>query len=72
MSMDLGVGIKIDPGSRSRRRTRPRTRCTRTEDRGIAAGKAMLGLAGNFKSLGAGDLQQHVTRSSAAMRRTIG
>jgi hypothetical protein len=50
--MDLGIGIKVDPEESVSKADAVTAALHRTEDRGIAAGKAMLGLAGNFKSLG--------------------
>lgn len=61
----LGIGIKVDPGDSVAKATAVEKALGRTEDRGVAAGKAMLGLAGNFRSLG-----ESVRQHQAALERT--
>lgn len=65
MAMDLGIGIKVDPVDSAAKADAVTAALHKTEDQGIAAGKAMLGLAGNFRSL-AQAIQQH----QAALDRT--
>lgn len=56
--MEIGIGVKVDPGDSVNKTKAVEDGLRRTEERGKAAAQAMLGLSGAFKSLAQAMQQQ--------------